>query len=276
VFAARDYFAVHGIPLRAGRDFETDDRHATSNAVIIEERLARQLWGNASPLGRRIIRSGQADSVPLVVVGVADATSVDEPGEWAPIYRPHWTQSPRSLLVRTAGPALPLLSTVRGIIQTEVRQMPLTGITTEAADRAESRRGLLVVSTAAGVGGLVALLLFCIGLYAVVAFAVRQRTREIGIRTALGARHDQIVRMFVRGGVRLAGLGLVLGLPLGLLALRAVSGEMGATGSEAAALRSPVLAGMITAVVLFVAWLATWIPARRAAHVDPLTAVRGE
>jgi ABC-type antimicrobial peptide transport system permease subunit len=124
-------------------------------------------------------------------------------------------------------------------------------------------------------GGLIALLLFCIGLYAVVAFAVRQRTREIGIRTALGARHDQIVRMFVRGGVRLAGLGLVLGLPLSLLALRAVSGEM-ATGSEAAALRSPVLAGMITAVVLFMAWLATWIPARHAARVDPLTAVRAE
>jgi ABC-type antimicrobial peptide transport system permease subunit len=126
------------------------------------------------------------------------------------------------------------------------------------------------------VGGLIALLLFCIGLYAVVAFAVRQRTREIGIRTALGARHDQVVRLFVGGGVRLAGLGLVLGLPLSLLALRAVSGEMGATGSEAAALRSPVLAGMITAIVLFVAWLATWIPARHAARVDPLTAVRVE
>lgn len=275
-FAARDYFAVQGIPLRAGRNFDIDDRHAGSNAVIIEERLARQLWGNASPLGRRIIRSGQDESLPLVVVGVADATSVDEPGERPPIYLPHTTQSPRSLLVRTAGPALPLLSTVRGIIHTEVRQMPLTGITTEAADRAENRRDLLVGITAVGVGGLIALLLFCIGLYAVVAFAVRQRTREIGIRTALGARNDQIVRMFVRGGLRLAGLGLVLGLPLSLLALRAVSGEIGATAAEAAALRSPVLAGTITGIVLSMSWLATWIPARHAARVDPLTAVRVE
>jgi putative ABC transport system permease protein len=275
-FAARDYFAVHGILLRAGRDFDTDDRHGASNAVIIEERLARQLWGNARPLGRRIIRSGEAESVPLVVVGIADETSVDEPGEPALIYRPHWTQSPRSLLVRTAGPALPLLSTVRGIIQTEVRQMPLTDITTVAASRAEGRRDLLVGSTAVGVAGLIALLLFCIGLYAVVAFAVRQRTREIGIRTALGARRDQVVRMFVGGGLRLAGLGLVLGLPLSLLALRAVRGEIGTTAAEAAAIPLPVLAGTITGIVLSVSWLATWIPARHAAHVDPLTAVRVE
>jgi predicted permease len=273
--AARDYFAAHGIPILAGRDFDTDDRHAGSNAVIIEERLARQLWAGASPLGRRIIRSDQADSVPLVVVGVAaDAKSVFD--EWARIYFPWTTQPPRSLLVRTAGPALSLLPTVRGIIQTEVRQMPLTDITTVAASRAEGRRDLLVGSTAVGVAGLIALLLFCIGLYAVVAFAVRQRTREIGIRTALGARRDQVVRMFVGGGLRLAGLGLVLGLPLSLLALRAVRGEIGTTAAEAAAIPLPVLAGTITGIVLSVSWLATWIPARHAAHVDPLTAVRVE
>jgi ABC-type antimicrobial peptide transport system permease subunit len=154
--------------------------------------------------------------------------------------------------------------------------MPLTGITAEAADRAEFRRGLLVGSAAVGMGGLIALLLFCIGLYAVVAFAVRQRTREIGIRTALGARRDQVVRMFVGGGLRLAALGLVLGLPLSLLALRAITSEIGASEAEQALLRTPVLAGIITGLVLSMSWLATWIPARHAARVDPMTAVRAE
>jgi predicted permease len=276
-FGARDYFAVHGIPLLAGRDFETGDRHAASNAVIIEERLARRLWGGANPLGRRILRSSQPDSVPFVVIGVVDdVSSTEEWYERARIYIPYNSQPLRSLSVRTAGPAQSLLPTVRGIIQAEVRMMPLAEITTVAAEKAEVRRGLLLGSAAVGVGGLIALLLFSVGLYAVVAFAVRQRTREIGIRTALGARHDQVVRMFVGGGLRLAALGLVLGLPLSLLALRAVTSELGTTAAEQALLRTPVLAVIITGLVLSVSWLATWIPARHAARVDPLTAVRVE
>ena len=117
----------------------------------------------------------------------------------------------------------------------------------------------------------IALLLSAIGLYAVVSFAVAQRTREIGIRTALGAQRGQVVRMFFANGLGLSALGLVLGLPLSMIATRLI-----ATTLNWPLASSPLLGVAIGAVVLVVASIAVWIPARRASTIDPIVALRTE
>ena len=121
-------------------------------------------------------------------------------------------------------------------------------------------------------GGLLALLLASIGLYGVVALAVRQREREIGVRVALGARPRQVVGMFLASGVRLSVLGLVLGLPLSIVALYLIASSF----AGQIPLDMPLVGLAIAAVVITVASLASWIPARRAAVIDPLVTMRAE
>jgi ABC-type antimicrobial peptide transport system permease subunit len=144
-------------------------------------------------------------------------------------------------------------------------------VTTLAALKADERAQILRVSALAAAAGLLALLLSAVGLYAVISFSVGQRTREIGIRTALGARGRQVIATFFASGLRLSILGLAIGLPFGLLALRLLTRELGALAAPI-----PVLAAVIAALVIAVASLATWIPARRAARVDPMTALRSD
>lgn len=138
-------------------------------------------------------------------------------------------------------------------------------------DRLE-RKEVLQASGAATAAGFLALLLASIGLYGVVALAVRQRHREIGVRVALGARPRQVIRMFFMSGVRLSMLGVVLGLPLSVVALYMIASSF----AEMIPLSMPLVGLAIAAVVVAVAALASWIPARKAAVVDPLVAIRAE
>jgi ABC-type antimicrobial peptide transport system permease subunit len=149
--------------------------------------------------------------------------------------------------------------------------MPIQAARTLSDIEAERTQVVLRISGAAAAGGLLALLLSAIGLYAVVAFAVGQRTREIGIRTALGAQRSQIVGMFFTRGVRLSLLGLMIGLPLGLIVLRIMTQMMNLTDQSTA-----MPATVVALFVLGVASLATWLPARRAAGIDPLITLRSE
>jgi putative ABC transport system permease protein len=175
------------------------------------------------------------------------------------------------VIVRSSGPALPLLNSLRAIARAEAPQMPITRAQTMAQREAELRRNVLRTSGAVAGGGLLALLLSAIGLYAVISFAVGQRTREIGIRTALGAPSGAVVRMFFKSGLVLSALGLILGLPLSIFATRWISSTLNLPLSD-----SPMLGAAIGGVVLAVASLAVWIPARRASAIDPLVALRSE
>ena len=149
--------------------------------------------------------------------------------------------------------------------------MPISRAQTLAQRETEFRRDVLRTSSAVAGGGLLALLLSAIGLYAVVSFAVGQRTREIGIRTALGARQTEVVRMFFISGLGLSALGLLLGLPLSMIVTRVI-----VTTLNWPLTSSPLLGIAIGAVVLAVASIAVWIPARRASTIDPLVALRSE
>ena len=173
-------------------------------------------------------------------------------------------------LIRTHGPADPVIPVVRSIASAEAPDLPLVSARTLAAIEAGERNSTMRLITAAGGSGAVALFLAAIGLYSVVAFAVGQRIREIGIRTALGAGKRQVVGLFLFRGLRLSVAGLAIGLTLSLIAVRLMAAAQG-DDPPAGILWVTTL---VAVVVIGVALLATWIPARRAARIDPLHALR--
>jgi putative ABC transport system permease protein len=265
------YFAAMGIPVVRGRDFTTADETGGDTAIIGTD-AARRLFGTVDPLGRVIERvgsSGRARSV--TIIGVVDeaaaglVTGRDQPRIYVPDVR-----LTSHLLVRTRGPADPVIQKIRSAANSAAPDVPVVGVTTHAAiedgRRAEVTRS---VGAAAGAGAL-ALLLTAVGLYAVVAFAVRQRVREIGIRSALGADRRRVVGLFVRRGLRLSAIGLAIGLTLSLIVVRLQALSRG--DEPPGGLIG--LAAVVALVVVTVAFIASWIPARRAARIDPLEALR--
>ena len=269
------YFALMGTPVVRGRDFTADDRTGDS-AIVIGSDLARQLWGGADPIGRRLLSAGpNRRNVSLfVVVGVVDdpvKRTVAGNEQARRIFVPGVLITGH-MLIRTHGPAEPVLPTVRSAALSEAPELPIVSARTLASIQAGERRSIVTGILAAGGSGGVALLLSAIGLYAVVVVAVGQRIREIGIRTALGAGRRQVVGMFLFRGLRLSVAGLVLGLTLSLVAVRLMAAAQGEDPPAGTAW----LAALVATVVVGVALVATWIPARRAAGIDPLRALRVE
>jgi putative ABC transport system permease protein len=271
--AAPDFFPVMGIPFLRGQVY--DAQNADGNAVVIGSDLARRLWGTADPIGRRFVDASATtgSATRFVVVGVVDEAVAgrSDPLGGQRVYAPG-IRTTGSILVRSHGPAEPLIPVLRAVANSEAPQLPITRATTLSAIEAGQRRSISRATSAAVGGGVIALLLSAIGLYAIVAFAVGQRTREIGIRTALGADHRHVVRMFFWRGLRLSFVGLVIGLSLCLVVLRVMWIVQGNDPGASMTL----LAAAIAAVVVAVAAAATWIPARRAAAVDPLRVLRAE
>ena len=284
IAAPAGYFPLMGISFARGRDFDAAER-GRDGAIVIGSGLARRLWGGADAVGRRLVSVGPTPggSVTFTVVGVVDDATTGErdrerrlpplPGirDVVRIYKPrvHMTGH---LLVRTHGPAEHLLPTIRAAAADAAPALPIVAARTLAAAEASERRSVVTAISAAGGVGALALLLSAIGLYAVVAFAVGQRVREIGIRTALGAEGRQVVRLFVGRGLRLCLVGLVLGLALGIGGARVIA----AVGGNEPPVGTVGLAALVAVFVVGVALLASWIPARRAARIDPLEALRVE
>ena len=271
--APAGYFPIMGLRFVRGRDFEAAER-TDDRAIVIDSGLARRLWGGADPIGRRLVSTSPFRSgATLSVIGVVDdANRAGRNGEGEfRIYVPR-VGTTSHFLIRTHGLAESLLPMIRAVAVDEAPTLPIVSAQTLAAIEASERRSVVTVISAAGGIGALALLLSAVGLYAVVAFAVGQRLREIGIRTALGADSRQVVRLLVRSGLRLCLTGLVIGLMLGLAGVRVISAMEG---------REPPggtlsLAALVAVFVVGVALVASWIPARRAARVDPLEALRVE
>jgi len=279
--AAPGYFAALGIPLVQGRDFAptevapAEPRPAHVDVVIGAD-LARRLWHGANPVGRRLWATSDSARAArtLTVVGVIDDPTADNRrvGERVRVYLPpDTTRLAHVLLLRTTGAASPLLPAVRSAVHEETDGM-LADVHTLAELEHVAQRNRRLAASGLSVAGVMALLLSAIGLYAVVAFSVGQRTREIAVRLAVGAPGGRIVRRFVADGVRLGAIGLALGLPFGLFGLRTL---LAADNDFPALPVGPVTA--TTAIgAIATAVVAAWLPARRAARVDPAAALRAE
>jgi putative ABC transport system permease protein len=279
------YFATMRIRLIRGRTFTADDRRGAPLVMVINETLARQAFPGQDPIGKRIACCEPGpDGSPnwKEVVGVVadvraqglDETSAPEfylPMVQAPAAAWTWTDRTMSVAVRAQGDAISLMAPLRRAVAEVDPALPLYNLGTMQGrvvdSLAQSRFSTMLLT----VFGAIALLLAAIGVYGVISYGVAQRTQEIGIRMALGARHADVLAMVVRHGAALAGVGLAVGL-MGALAL---SGLLSTLLFRVSPTDPPTFATGIV-VLTAVAVMAAVLPARRAARTDPMVALRSE
>jgi putative ABC transport system permease protein len=275
-----DFFKTFHVPLINGRLFAESDDAKAPPVVVVNESLARNYFANENPLGKRIVSSGQTYAI-VGVVGDVKHSALDEEAK-AELYLPMGQSSRRTmtlavrasgdpLAVRASGDPLQIVAAVRGQIRAVDTEMPIFNL--QMMERlidksvAPRRFNMLLL----GVFALVGLALAAVGLYGVMSYTVTQRTHEIGVRMAMGAQTDDVLRLIVGEGLKLTLIGALLGLG-GALALTRLLKTLlfGVSATD------PLTFIVIAALLIMVALLACWIPARRATKVDPLIALRHE
>ncbi|HEX5077117.1 MAG TPA: ABC transporter permease [Gemmatimonadaceae bacterium] len=267
------YFETMEVPLVRGRGFTDADRPGAPAVVVVNEAFAKRFWGDADPIGKRISRNGE-NGPWMEVVGLArDGKYVSITESPRPfVYYPQ-LQMPDGIImhVRTTGDPHRLLTVARREVAATAPTWMIERPRTLEEDVGASLLPQRIAAGLLGAFGVVALLLAAVGLYGVVAFAVAQRTREIGIRVALGAQGGEVLGLMLRQGMTLAGVGLLVGVPLAFAGARLASKFL--IGSGAA---DPVVFVGAAGLLAFVTLAASYIPARRASKVDPMAALRSQ
>jgi predicted permease len=270
------YFDALAIPLVAGRNFTRQDDDTAPRVAIVNQHFAQHFWPKQDPLGKRF-RLKSAKDAWVQVVGVAQTSKyifiAEPPSDF--VYLPYrQNPSPAIMLVaQSSGDAAALAAPLRDVVRGLDANMPLFDVRTmEQLYRMRAVSIFNVLVTMVGVMGVMGLALSIVGLYGLVAYSAARRTREIGIRMAIGATSPTVLRMVLRQGLALAVVGLGIGL----------AGAVGAGSLLAAAFpsgddqRDFVSLAIVAPVVLLVTALATYIPARRASRVNPTEALRYE
>jgi putative ABC transport system permease protein len=267
------FFQTLRVPLLAGRTFDGADRDGAPRVVIVSRTLAERLWPGMDAVGHRLYWGGLTGRTRTVVGVVGDIRDVRLDAPATPMLYLPYAQLPladMTLLVRTrAGAAA--AEAVRRELRAMDTALPIPEVRPLAANRASAMSAPRLRTAALAVFGIAALLLASVGLYGVVAFTVSQRTREIAIRVALGARPGQMTQLFFRRGAVLAALGTAAGLFLAW----AAAGVMQALLFETAS-RDPRVFALATAVLTAITLLASYLPARRAAALDPIRGLTSE
>ncbi|HKS06132.1 MAG TPA: FtsX-like permease family protein [Gemmatimonadaceae bacterium] len=274
---AAGYFDAMGARVTRGREFDRTDVLGTPGTAVIGSDLAMRLYGTANPVGRTLRCAGRCGSESeLVIIGVVDAegsAAITRDGGdhvFVALSQKKYFQDPR-FVVRVSTDGAAMINPLRTRLRETFPDLPIQRATTRAAEDLRHRRENALTAGAATAGGLLALVLAAIGLYAIVSFAVQQRLREIGVRIALGAGPSQVVRHFFRDGFIVSIAGCAIGLPASVFAIRGIQSAM--------PIETPGMIGVATLIALAVssvAMIATWIPARRAASVDPIRTLRQE
>jgi putative ABC transport system permease protein len=276
---APGYFSTLGVPILAGRDFNDADRSTALDPIIINRTLAEKYFSGQDPIGRHLQTGDPRPEVPretiIGVVGDVKYSGLDAPPtpQAYKIYASGWADLCRKMFVVVRGQAEP--GTVAGELRTELasldHNLPLANVMTMRERMGESvgeqRFRTLLLGSFAGF----ALVLACLGLYAVMSYSVSQRTREIGIRIALGGRPREILALVIWQALVLSCIGLVVGLFAALALTRAMRALLfDVTPAD------PISFGISLGLLTGVAMLASYIPARRATKIDPLAALRYE
>ena len=277
-----EYLPTLGIPIVRGRNFTAADRAPDPRDVIVNEHFAATIWPNADPIGQRLemgdFRPGHADTIQaMTVVGVArDASYRSLNGSptlfiYLPLGEYSWLK-PHLFIAKTPAFASEAIApAVRQALAAFDRSLPLVDFVPLQRYATLALLPQRIAAAVAGLLGTLALVLAAMGLYGLTAFWVRSRTREIGIRVALGAGHGRVLRLIVWQSLRTAAIGAAIGLALAL-----VVAELLASALYGMAPADPVAFGLSVAVVIGVALVATYLPARRAATIDPSAALRVE
>ena len=271
------YFTTMGIPLLAGRDFHSGDTPASPKVAIVSEEMARKFFGSDSAIGRHFrIPFGEFDTrlgPPVEIIGIAANTKQHTLGEARqPIVYFALSQtklfSPFNFAIYSERPIAALVPSVKAAIA-EINPRFSVELTTMKRQLGESLRLPRTLGLMSGFFGALALLLATIGLYGIMAYTVARRRNEIGVRIALGATRTRVIRMVIGDVGRLVIAGVALGVMLSLGATRLVSSFL--YGVEA---NDPATLALSALTLVAVAVLAAMIPARRAARLDPMAALR--
>ena len=272
--ATPDYFKTLGIPVVRGRAFTRQDRDGAPGAGVINEAATRRFFPNQNPLGQRITIGTREPQTSEIVGIVADFKQDELEQEIEPMMFRPYDQAPQeslAIVLRSKQDVQTLAPALRTRVKELDPDLPLYGLQTMdelvAKSTAPSRFYMLLL----GGFAFISLVLAAVGIYGVIAYAVRQRTQEIGIRLALGATGDRVLRMVVGQGLALAGIGALVGLLGALFATRGMQSLL----FEVSATDPAIYAG-VALVLVAVAALASYLPARRAARTDPQLVLRGE
>jgi predicted permease len=271
------FFSAFRISILSGRAFGDSDGLTTDPVVVVSRRFAERYFPGENPLGHRIQMNAASDSHEpwMRIVGVSEDAAyqwVDQTPQPAMYTDALQTPPPSTqYAVTTDGNPLGLAAAVRKTLAAIDPTLPLDSMETYDSDIREQTTGLMYAAAMLGVDAAIALLLAAIGIYGVMANLVAERRREIGVRLAMGARREDVLRMILRRAGVLTGIGTVVGVAMAVVLARGIASLLYGVRPN-----DPLVFGTIIVSIGAIALLSSWIPARRAAGVDPMEALRDE
>jgi predicted permease len=271
----RDFFSTFSIGILAGRGLDSHDSPTSRKVAVVNESLARKYFANTNPIGKTF-EEGRNHPVTVEIVGIcADAKYDHVRKEAEPTYyKPYWQNEgleEATFAVRTSLAGETLLPSLRTAVQQIDPNLPLLDVRTQDEQIAANLRQERLFATLTSGFGVLALMLACVGIYGVMAYSVSQRTHEIGIRMALGARPERVLRMVIGEATWMVLIGECSGIAVALLWARTIASMLYGLKPW-----DPATFGLSIALLLLAALGASWLPARRAAGVEPMTALRHE
>ncbi len=270
------YLKTMRMALLRGRDFSETDTETAQHVAVINEAMAQRYWPDKDAIGQSFTREDEKEH-PIQVVGIvrnsrtSDISSDYSPNFYLPVAQQY--QSLETLHVRTSADASTTISNVRQIVRSLEPNMPVFDVRTmnQALETPSGYMLFRLAATLAGLLGAMGFVLAIVGVYGVISYSAAQRTREIGIRIALGAQTAQVLGVILRQGLFIVGLGLAIGIGLSLAMGRVVGGFLVNVGGA-----DPITFLLVSGLLAAVALCACLVPAMRATRVDPMIALRYE
>jgi predicted permease len=274
-----NFFSTTGIPILEGREITERDSGDRQRVGVINETMARKFFPQSNPIGQRVFVHTESGQAPFIIIGVAQdskqhgAKEKPFPRFYVPYFNPignDWIDG-AAIVVRTAGDPSSFSSAIRNVVKQAAPILPMVAVQTMDQRLSDSLVTDRMIADLSGAFGILAVVLVCIGLYGVMAYATSGRTNEIGIRIALGAQRTGILWLILRESLLLVLIGVTIGVPLVFVAGRWISSLL--FGLQPA---DPVALAFAITLMFVIGVLASYIPARRATCIDPMLALRQE